>query len=79
MFKNYTINIIPMLVLIVFFSSPLLTFFVDFSWLYLILLIVNFIWFGLSSSLYYHRTLSHKAADLHPLIHLFFFWGEQSV
>ena len=75
MFKNYSLNIIPTLILIVFFSSPLFTFFVDFSWLYFILLIVNFIWFGLSSSLYYHRTLSHKAAELHPLIHLLFLLG----
>ena len=75
MFKNYTLNIIPTLVLVVFFSAPLLTFFVDFSWLYAILLIINFIWFGLSSSLYYHRTLSHRAAELHPLIHLLFLLG----
>jgi stearoyl-CoA desaturase (delta-9 desaturase) len=47
------------------------------EWNYVIvgMLIFNFIWFGLSSSLYYHRVLTHKALKLNIVVEWFFLIG----
>ncbi len=75
MFKNSPLNIFSTLVHLMFLSSVIWVFLVEFKLIYLGLFLINFIWFGLSSSLYFHRTLSHKSAELHPILEYFFLTG----
>lgn len=76
MYRKSPINIVNAIFLSLFFLGPVLVWFVDFNWVNLSLFLLNFFWFGLSSSLFYHRSVSHGAVKLAlPLEVLFHFGG----
>ena len=75
MFKNSPINYLNTMGFLVFYSGLLLVFFVEFKLIYLVFFVFNFFWFGLSSSLFYHRAVTHKAAELHPVMEVIFLLG----
>ena len=61
--------------LVIFFLGPFLIFFVEFKPLFILLFLFHFVWFGLSSSLLYHRTITHRGAELNPILETFFLLG----
>ena len=75
MYRNSPLNITNVIVMLVFFAGPVLVFFVEFNWLNVGLCVANFIWFGLSSSLFYHRVVTHGAAKLNPVVEVIFLLG----
>lgn len=75
MFRHSSFNILSALAFAVFFSTPILVFFVDFKAIYIPLFLFHFIWFGLASSMYYHRIVTHRGAKLNFFLEIFFLIG----
>lgn len=75
MYRKSPINIINSFFLTLFFLGPVFALFVEFTWINFILFVINFIWFGLSSSLLYHRSLTHGSVKLSPMLELLFLYG----
>jgi stearoyl-CoA desaturase (delta-9 desaturase) len=75
MFRDSEFNIVTALTLIYLYSSILYIPFGYFEWEILVFGLFNFVWFGLGSSLYYHRCLTHRSFSLTPITEKFFLAG----
>lgn len=75
MFKESEFNVVTALTLVYLYSSILYIPFGQFEITTLLFGVFNFIWFGLGSSLYYHRCLTHRSFKLNPLVERFFLAG----
>ena len=75
MFKNCQLNPQTTGVMIYLISGVLISFFCSWTIPIFLFAAFNFIWFGLASSLYYHRTLSHRAIEMTLPTEIFFLLG----
>jgi fatty-acid desaturase len=55
--------------------ASLAAFFFTFKTVYIPLMVFHYLWFGLASSLYFHRCLTHRAFELAKPLHFFFMLG----
>jgi stearoyl-CoA desaturase (delta-9 desaturase) len=75
MFLNSKLNLLSLLTILYLFSSIFYLPFANYSLELFLFGLFNFIWFGLSSSMYYHRCLTHRAVKLNYIVEIFFLCG----
>ncbi len=75
MFRDSEFNVITALTLLYLYSSIWYIPFGHFEWGILIFGLFHFVWFGLGSSLYYHRCLTHRSFTLTRKTEIFFLTG----
>ena len=75
MFLKSKYNWVNAGVFVYLLSSFLLAFFLEWSLPIILIALFHFVWFGLASSLYYHRVLTHRALKLNFFAELFFLLG----
>ncbi len=75
MFLNSKLNIVNLFTICYLVSSIFYLPFATFSWQLLAFAVFNFFWFGLASSMYYHRCLTHRSFKLAYPVEIFFLIG----
>lgn len=75
MFKNSPLNFVNTAVIISIHLAALAAFLTPFNKVYIFLFIFHYLWFGFSSSLYYHRCLTHRSFELSVPLQIFFLIG----
>ncbi len=75
MFKNRPWNLVNSGLMIALHLAAFAAFFTPFQNSFLVLFFIHYLWFGLSSSLYYHRCLTHRSFELPVPLHMFFLIG----
>jgi palmitoyl-[glycerolipid] 7-desaturase len=75
MFLKAKINWVNVVVFLYLLCSVPLAFLLEWNSAIFWIAVFHFVWFGLSSSLYYHRVLTHRALKLNLFVELFFLLG----
>ncbi len=75
MFKYSPWNIVNTCVIVAIHLAALASIFMPLHKIYFLLFIANYLWFGFSSSLYFHRYLTHRSFELVLPLQLFFLLG----
>lgn len=75
MFHNSKYNWLTTYIFFYLSSSVVMAFILEWNLWIVLLAIFHFFWFGLASSLYYHRTLTHRAIKLNIVVEWFLLIG----
>ncbi len=75
MFKDRSWNFVNSGLMLGIHLAALSALFMPIQKFYFILFFVHYVWFGYSSSLYYHRCLTHRSFEISTPLHIFFLLG----